>query len=94
MSILKKIFESENIIKTMKQDLIKYEGDLNLLNSTLLERNKELNDLNDENNKLKNDNINLTQEIKRIMCDFQKLESDKTQFEKNSEFFPTKNPLT
>ena len=33
---------------------------------------------------------NLTQEIKRIMCDFQKLESDKTQFEKNSEFFQLK----
>ena len=24
-----KLFESENIIKTMKQDLIKYEGDIN-----------------------------------------------------------------
>ena len=51
----------------MKQDLIKYEGDLNLLNSTLLERNKELNDLTEENNKLKNDNLNLSQEIKRII---------------------------
>jgi chromosome segregation ATPase len=85
-----KIFESENIIKTMKQDLIKYEGELNILNSTLLERNKELNDLNEENNKLKNDNINLSQEIKRILTENEKLESDKTQFEKNSEFFQLK----
>ena len=71
----------------MKQDLIKYEGELNLLNSTLLERNKELNDLNETNNKLKSENINLSQEIQRIMTDFQKLETDKNQFEKSRDNF-------
>ena len=37
----------------MEQDLIRYETEINLLNSTLMERHRELNDLNESFNKSK-----------------------------------------